>query len=172
MYFMKKGVVDLTIAQKMIFITVCSERVVPVFEFNYDETIRDPREAIFEIRQMLLAKKINRSALDSLRNRVHRVIPNIDKMGSEFSPSMLAGVAILYAIDFIGSGETDKAFKSLEYSLESVDAFSEFNGRGLEEEKYFHRKAFEIVRKFDFFPVSEIDNLKKSPPEWSSNWRD
>lgn len=172
MYFLSDKVDQLSKDQKIFFAFACVERVVQVFEYNYDETITAPREAVDNVIHMLAQDNLDIAIIDQAKKTLEKDIPNVERMGSEYQPSMTAGVAILYAIDSILISEKENVVNALEYALEAVDSFSEFNEEGYEEEKEWHRKAFNIVKQNDSYPVDMIEEINKELPRWSAEWRD
>ena len=172
MYFLNDKLDELSKDQKIFFAFACVERVVQVFEYNYDETITTLRETVDKIIHMLAQDNLDINSIDQAKRTLEKEIPNVEKMGSEYQPSMTAGVAILYAIDSILISEKENVVNALEYTLEAVDSFSEFNEEGYEEEKAWHRIALDIIKQNDSYPVDMINEINKELPEWSAEWRD
>lgn len=174
MYFQIDDFNKLSKNKKIFFAAVCVERVVQVFEFNYDNTILVPRIIVEEFINSLISNNIvNTPQILKQKEELESLIPNTDEVGSEFTPSMLAGVAILHLLNAAITDEDDDIFNALTYSLEAVDSFSEYNKVGLDEEKAWHVNALKIVTNSDIdCPLKEIEKINIEYPEWSKMWRD
>lgn len=172
MYFQNDDLEKLPQKKKIYFTASCVERVVQIFEFNYDNTILVPRDIVEGIINDLILDNIDSSKAIKQKEILSDLIPNVDEMGSEFTPSMLAGVAILHFINCIISYKDEEIIHALEYSLQAVDSFSEYNGLGLDEEKAWHKKSLDIIQKNETYPVEEIKKINDEYPKWSEMWRD
>ncbi len=172
MYFQIDKLKKLSQKKKIYFATCCVERVVQIYEFNYDNTILEPRNIIENIINDLVSDKLDISKAEKQKEVLSDLIPNVDEMGSEFTPSMLAGVAILHLLNCIISYDDEDFIHALEYSLEAVDSFSEYDESGVEEEKNWHEKALDIIQKNENYPINEIKAINEEYPKWSELWRD
>jgi hypothetical protein len=172
MYFQIEGLKILSQKKKIYFTTCCIERVVQIFEFNYDNTVLEPRNIVEDIITDLISDNLDSLKAEKQKEILSDLIPNIDEMGSEFTPSMLAGVAILHLLNCIISYNDEDIIHALEYSLQAVDSFSEYNESGLEEEKIWHKKSLDIINNNETYPTDEIKAINKEYPKWSEMWRD
>ncbi len=172
MYFQIDELQKLTLEKKIYFAAVCVERVVQVFEFNYDETITEPRKTINNLIYNLVSADTDISIISYQKEELKTLIPDVDTMGSEFTPSMLAGVAMLYLLDSVISKREEDILSALEYSLQAIDSFSEYDELGVVEERSWHKKALNIVKNSGEYPVEEIKAINEDYPEWSAMWRD
>jgi len=172
MYFQVSDLKELTSEKKIFFTAICVERVVQVFEFNYDNTILEPRNIVEDMINSIVIDKINISEINKHKKTMKNLIPDVDEMGSEFTPSMEAGVAILYLLNAIISKEEEDIINALVYSLEAVDSFSEYNQLGLEEEKEWHKRLLDIVKNSKTYPIERVREMNEEYPQWSEMWRD
>ena len=172
MYFLIDELKKLSQKKKTYFAACCVERVVQIYEFNYDNTIVEPRNIIETIISDLVSDKPDTAKTAKQREILRDLIPDVDEMGSEFTPSMLAGVAMFHLLNCIISYNDADIINALEYSLQAVDSFSEYNEAGLAEEQLWHQKALEIIRENEIYPLNEIRAINEADPKWSELWRD
>lgn len=172
MYFQIDELQKLILEKKIYFAAVCVERVVQVFEFNYDETITEPRKIINSLIYSWVSEDIDISKMFHQKEELKTLIPDVDTLGPEFTPSMLAGVAMLHLLNSAIFKREEDILSALEYSLQAVDSFSEYDELGVTEEQSWHKKALNIVKNSEEYPVEEIKAINEEYPEWSSMWRD
>lgn len=172
MYFQIAELNKLPWEKQIYFASICVERVVQVFEFNYDETIHEPRNIIADLIHSLVSDDIDISKIASQKEKLETLIPDVDLTGSEFTPSMLAGVAMLYLCEAIISNKEEDIINAIEYSLQAVDSFSEYDELGVAEERSWQKRALDIIKSSEAYPVEAIKTINQKYPEWSAMWRD
>lgn len=172
MYFQTDELIKLPREKQIYFAAICVERVVPVFEFNYDETIQEPRNIIANLIHSWVSADIDLPRITWQKAKLKTLIPDVDVMGSEFTSSMLAGTAMLYLCDAIISNKVEDIVYAIEYSLQAVDSFSEYDESGVAEEQSWQKQALDIIESSEGYPVEAIKIINEDYPEWSAMWRD
>ncbi len=170
-YFLENEIISLPFFDKIIFTTICVQRMVRLFNLHYGEEYNEPSEALKILLNYLENDSTDGSTKKAIDN-LSKVIPNIDEQGSQFTPSMEAGVSILYALDALENNSNEDMINSLYYCLEAVDAITEFEGHGIKEEMEYHKEILNeiVTRRLTKENISKIHSYFDLEPEWQKWW--
>lgn len=172
-YIFEERLRVLKIEKQLVFAILCAARAVRIYDYNY---IQDSTELIDTI-QLLLSeyksKEKNIQKLDEFYASIENVLPDLDEEGSEYGCSLYSGVAILYAIDAVKDYSLETILQSLNYTLEAVDGFSEYDGDGLKEEIKWQQELLCVLEdKKDIAEQEILIELYKSKANWEAIWLD
>ncbi|MBU2714284.1 hypothetical protein [Zooshikella harenae] len=173
MYPYLKEVNQLNWVLKSCLVASAVKRLQEIFEYNYgeaDSVISKANKSLLD--NCIKNELANKEELMSAKRNLSAVIPDTDTKGSEYTPSMLTGVATLHAIDSLLFKCDDDVIKSLEFALEAVDSFCEYNGLALQEELAWHKKNIDYLASLDApLNASKITGVfDKDKPMWLKNW--
>lgn len=170
-YCFKDKLNFLSFADQVLFITICAHRMARLFNLHYDETLTEPTEIINLLVTYLTGGVID-SEIDPVIKKMERTVPNVDESGSEYTPSMYAGVSLLYALDAVKNRSEEDILKGLSFCFDAIESFTEYEEHGLIEEKQFHSQLLERI-KDGHLSKDDMDGIREYfdiTPEWEKWW--
>lgn len=159
--------------KRAIFAVLCADRCVRIFDYNYTEGAPELQKCIS------LALNSFRGYSDNLAEEIEQakvqleaVIPDLDVVGSQHTSAMLAGVAVLYSLEALVSGNERDTLLTTNSALDAVDSFSEYSGQGRQEETQWQENLLDELHKLpEKFDVNYLRSaLNQNHPQWENEW--
>lgn len=107
------------------FAAACAQRVLRIYELDYDETNRAPHNAVELTWEYACGNNIDPARLAAAQDAASKATPNIEVEGDEYTAPMLACVSASYALDAAQDSTGASAARAASAARDAVDGFAE-----------------------------------------------
>jgi hypothetical protein len=150
------------------FGVACAQRVLRIYELDYDETNRAPYNAVELTWEYACGKNIDPARLAAAREAASKATPKLEIEGDEHTAPMLACVSAIYALDAVQDPTCASAARAASAAREAAESFTEYDGKGLEAERQWQEFALALVESWGSKPIDRhmFAALDDEPPRW------
>lgn len=125
---------DLPISHRLAFSAACSVRVLPVYELEHHACAALMREANDLVWRAAQGMLFTPAALDHMRDEVSAAIPDQQEDHPGYTTTILAGVALLNAIDAVEDPSGEACAQVAQCAVDALSQVNDDAALGAEEE--------------------------------------
>ncbi|MCZ6679363.1 MAG: hypothetical protein O7E52_19195 [Candidatus Poribacteria bacterium] len=157
---------------RVAFAAGCAERVLRIYELDYNATDCRPHAAVELAWKFACGEQVSTELITSTEAAVGDATPNIELEGDEYSGPMSASVSTIYALYAITDHTTKAASDAARCAIEAVQSFEDYSGEGAKAEKQWQENALDLVESWGDRPISQgmFAPIGGEPPVWFP-WR-